>query len=103
MKNLFPSNRYHKARGKVKELSEMISEDSELLQTFNVVVDSVDPGLTGHLSQFVEKNEDGKLHQPSWSNITLDSTTWWWLRELLIELKAYREKSCLATNGSEER
>lgn len=102
MNKLFPSNRYQGARGNSEKLLELIEEDSELLQSFGVVIDSVDPGVSAHLEQFVETNESGSMYYPNWAIIRMEATTWWWLRELLLELKTFREQACPATNGNEE-
>jgi hypothetical protein len=103
MKRLFPKNRYQNARGNSKKLAELIKEDSELLKAFGVVVDGVDPGVVAHLQQFVETDEHGSTYHPEWGRIILETTTWWWLREILLELKTLREKPCPVTNGNEEK
>ena len=102
MKKLFPSNRYSKARGNSLKTVKLIEEDTELLASFGLMLDSVDPGIHGHLVSFIETDELGRTHYPSWSTVNLDATSWWWIRDLLLELKQYREQQCPATNGNEE-
>ena len=97
----YPKSRYFKVSPhKLKELAE---EDRRLLENFGAILHSVDPGLTVHLADFIETDEIDRKICPDWSILTLDSTTWWWIRPLLLELKKYREQQCLATNGSKEQ
>ena len=102
-KSLFPQNRYYRARYNKSTLIELIQEDKELLNKFGFIIDSVDPGITGHLEEFIETNEKEELFYPNFSIINLNSTAWWWLRPLLVELLNYREQKCLATNGNQEQ
>ena len=102
-KSLFPQNRYYKARHNKSKLIKLIEEDKELLSKFGFIIDSVDPGITGHLKEFIETNEREQIFHPNFSIINLNSTGWWWLRPLLVELLNYREQQCLATNGNKEQ
>ena len=54
------------------------------------------------VGDYIETDENERLHYPNFSVINLESTTWWWLRPLLIELTNYKEQQCLATNGKKE-
>jgi hypothetical protein len=103
IKHLFPQNRYYRVRNNRTKLAELIKEDKELLSKFGFVIDSIDPGISGHLEEFIETNEREQLFCPNFSMINLNSTAWWWLRPLLVELLKYREQQCLATNGNKEQ
>ena len=100
-KELYPKSRYSNLKKK-EQLISIIEEDKSLLSSFGVILDSVDPGIAGHLSQFIEETEEGVGHYPQWSQVSLDSTTWWWLRNLLIELQEYRTKTCQDMTGKRE-
>ena len=102
-KSIFPHNRYYKFRRKKEEFAKLVKEDKELLSKFGLVISSLDPGVSAHIEEFIESNENEKLFYPDFSTVNLDATTWWWLRPLLIELLKHREQQCLATNGNKEQ